>query len=173
MSLIVRPAEVADARRISEIHVAGWQEGYRGLLPAEALDRLSVDEHAERRARFLSEPPSEIRNWLLEVDGVVEAWAGTGPCRDDDGDGLVELYALYVNPARWRGGFGARLFDHAWRDLVDRGHELMTLWVLTTNERGRRFYERQGMTPDGRRQVVELRGCECDEVRYRLTVAGA
>jgi hypothetical protein len=36
----IRPAVLADAPRIAEVHVRSWQAGYRGLLPQHLLDGL-------------------------------------------------------------------------------------------------------------------------------------
>lgn len=43
MSVIqVRPATLRDAKAIAEIHVASSQDAYKALLPAAALDAMSV-----------------------------------------------------------------------------------------------------------------------------------
>jgi len=41
---MIRPATPEDARAIAEVHVASWRYAYRGLLPDDVLDRLSVEE---------------------------------------------------------------------------------------------------------------------------------
>lgn len=38
----VREAVLADAQSIAGIHVAAWQETYRGLLPSGLLDSLET-----------------------------------------------------------------------------------------------------------------------------------
>ncbi len=42
--LIVRAAQNADAPSLAAIHVAAWQVGYRGVMPNNFLDTLSVSE---------------------------------------------------------------------------------------------------------------------------------
>lgn len=44
----------------------------------------------------------------------------------------------------------------------------LTLWVVEANANARRFYEGQGMQPDGARQEHSIGpGAELQEVRYR------
>jgi len=38
----VRPAAFGDVAQIAEVLVAGWQVGYRGLLPQSFLDGLTT-----------------------------------------------------------------------------------------------------------------------------------
>ncbi len=42
--LTVRAASSSDARAIAAVHVRAGQVAYRGLLPDELLDRLSVED---------------------------------------------------------------------------------------------------------------------------------
>ena len=42
--VVIREATPDDARAIAEVHVASWRWAYRGDLPAEFLDGLSVDD---------------------------------------------------------------------------------------------------------------------------------
>ena len=44
MPVTVRDATVDDARAIAEVHVASWRWAYRGQLPDDLLDGLSVDD---------------------------------------------------------------------------------------------------------------------------------
>ena len=47
---LVRPATLADARAMAEVHVRSYRRFYRGILPNEALTRHSVDDrYAEWR----------------------------------------------------------------------------------------------------------------------------
>jgi hypothetical protein len=44
------------------------------------------------------------------------------------------------------------------------------LWVMESNARTRRWYERQGWSFDGRRRDAEVWGVTITEVRYRTTL---
>ncbi len=48
----------------------------------------------------------------------------------------------------------------------------MTLWVMTDNDRARRFYERLGFAADGaERSNTRLIGTPFAELRYRKAIA--
>jgi GNAT superfamily N-acetyltransferase len=157
----VRPAHVADADAIAAVHVAAWQHAYRGMLPAELLDALSVTAWAQRWRRQLADLESG-RTWV--AGEPVRGFVSVGPSRDDDAPaGTGELYALYVHPDVWGTGLGTRLMTTACEVLGGTA----TLWVLEANERGRRFYERHGWRPDGVRKQDRRGAVVLDEVRYR------
>ena len=44
------------------------------------------------------------------------------------------------------------------------------MWVLTTNERARRFYERGGWVCDEIERIDEILGLEVHETRYSIAL---
>ena len=163
----VRSATVEDAAAIARAHVESWRATYRGIVPDEILDNLSV----ERRAawwREIIEAGGAVGTWVAELDGGVVGFVNAGPARDDDlPDGAGEVAAIYLVPAAWSRGAGRAMFDVAVADLAARGLEPLVLWVLTANERGRRFYESAGWQPDGTARMLDFGGTPIEEVRYR------
>jgi len=96
-----------------------------------------------------------------------------GPSRDDDADpGRVgEIYALYLDPAEWRKGYGSALLDQAIQALRARGFSDVTLWVLRNNQRGIKFYEATGFRQDGASKLERAsQGVTLREERYRLSI---
>ena len=59
------------------------------------------------------------------------------------------------------------MHDGALAAFTDEGSTGVTLWVLTSNDRARRFYSRHGWQLDGATKVVELDGVTLSEVRYK------
>jgi GNAT superfamily N-acetyltransferase len=165
----IREAEPKDAVAIAEVHVRSWQAAYRGQLTDEYLDGLSVDERLEQHRRSLEQPRAEWRTWVAEDEGRVTAFAVTGPSEDADAEPSTgEVYAIYLEPDRVGTGLGRSLFEHAIADLRERGFSVVTLWVLETNERARRFYEVAGWRADGT-ETNERVDCEMrPTVRYRV-----
>lgn len=167
----IREAEPKDAEGIARVHVRSWQVAYRGQLSDRFLDALSVEDRLEQH-RMALETPGVHRTWVAEEDGRVVGFAVTGPSQDADADERTgELYALYLEPDRYGRGIGKLLCDQALADLRERGFRTATLWVLETNERARRFYERQGWSPDG---LATRERVDCEmrpTVRYRIDLA--
>ncbi|GBC86048.1 Mycothiol acetyltransferase [bacterium HR12] len=168
MALRIREGEPKDAEAIARIHVRSWQAAYRGQLSDDYLDGLSVADRLEQHRTAL-ENAGPYRTWVAEEDGRVVGFAVTGPSQDADADERTgELYAVYLDPDRYGRGIGKLLCDHALADLRERGFRAATLWVLETNERARRFYEREGWRPDGL-STRERIDCEFrPTVRYRI-----
>jgi len=172
MPVTIRAAVVDDARAIAQIHVDGWRAAYRGQMPDALLDGLSVDKRTEGWRKDIATPRStEHRTWVAEDDGRIVAFAITGPTRDEDAAaGVAELFAIYADPARWGTGAGRALLAHVVADLRDRGLAAVTLWVLDTNARARRFYEIAGFAADGASKTAPFGGVSLRELRYLLAL---
>ena len=168
---MIRPAVPDDARAIAEVHVASWLAGYRGLMPDETLDALDVDARAARWHKGLTDGTATAL--VAEDDAGIYGWATVGRSRDPDaGDEVGELWGLYLHPRAWGRGLGRELHGAALDDLRAQGFTVATLWVLESNERARRFYERQGWRDEGSvkaDRVGELRTL-VKEARYRLAL---
>ena len=95
--------------------------------------------------------------------GSPEGFAFLGPCSATEG----EIYAIYIDPPRWRLGLGTELLTGAERTLQAGGFGQAILWVLEGNHRGRSFYEKQGWRPDGALKIEEIGGIQVTELRYR------
>lgn len=170
MPATIRTATLADAEAVARVHVTAWRRGYAGLLPQGYLDGLSVAERAERWRGILSaDQPTGATTLVAEISGKIRGFATVGPSRDDGScDELGELWAIYVDPARWGSGVGHRLHSECVGLLRDAGWSEATLWVLRGNRRAVRFYERQGWTADGATKTDWRPGVRLDEERYRL-----
>jgi RimJ/RimL family protein N-acetyltransferase len=171
----VRPAQVDDAARISEIHVLGWQGGYQGLLPQDYLDGMQADgERLERWTRRLGSADWSRGGTLVadSGDGQLAGFANVGQSRDDDAAAgkVGEVVAIYLAPDSWGQGLGRELMAAALARLTRLGYDEVTLWVLDTNARARRFYEAAGFRPDGTLKVDNSLGFPLREVRYRRSL---
>jgi GNAT superfamily N-acetyltransferase len=79
-------------------------------------------------------------------------------------------YGLYVHPRVWSTCKGRQLHDSALAALKAEGTTVVTLWVLTSNDRARRFYSQRGWQLEGATKVVELDGVTLSELRYQRTL---
>jgi GNAT superfamily N-acetyltransferase len=164
----VRRATADDARAIAEVHVETWRAAYGHIFPREVLDGLSVDER-ERLWRT-SAQERDVAVFVAEREDETVGFASVGAARDEDAEGVGELYAIYVAPAAWGSGAGQALMAAAVAWLSQRYSEAL-LWVATDNPRARRFYEKGGWVADATRTDV-LRGVRVPETRYRLSGLG-
>jgi len=138
---------------VEAVRLRGWQAAYRGIVPDSYLD--GMQEQPERRAAVIS-APNGVTTLVAEDEGTVVGMAAYGPARD--GEDAVELYALYVDPGRWRAGVGTALLTAC--------EGVSVLWVLEDNARARAFYGRHGFVADGTSRVLDLGG-PVTEVRMR------
>ncbi len=140
----IRPAVIADAGGIATVHVASWQTTYRGILPDDLLDRLSVEQRQRQWERILetNEPAYGVFVAVTDDDRIV-GFAGGGPTRESDTDYAGELYSVYLLQTAQRTGTGRRLVGAVARHLVHHGLNSMLLWVATENP-ARLFYEALG-----------------------------
>jgi GNAT superfamily N-acetyltransferase len=83
--MAVRRATLEDADAIGSVHVASWRAAYRGLMPDEFLDALSVEERAESWRRGFVQaaatPPDRSAVLVTVVDGEAVGFAALGPAR--------------------------------------------------------------------------------------------
>ena len=170
----IRPADVADAARIAEIHVRSWQQAYQGLIPQDYLDSLDPADRIERRAQLLSSLDPERSACLVVTgdDAEIAGFAHLGPSRDDDDDPAEtgEIMAIYLAPDAWGHGFGRELMAASLGFLTGAGYQEATLWVLDTNDRARRFYAAAGFAADGAAKIGSAGEHPLHEVRYRLSL---
>ena len=169
----VRPATVDDAEAIAIVHVRSWQSAYRGLMPDDLLDGLSVARRAGAWRTIMESGGEWSALLVLEGDHDVEGFAHLCAARyagapADTG----EITSIYLQPESWGRGAGRALMDAAVQRLAAEGFGDAILWVLVGNERARRFYEAARWTCDGteksERVGAEGRpGVTITETRYR------
>ena len=164
----VRRATVEDADGIARVHSRGWEAGYAHVFPAEPL-RRGISDPVRWRAT-LAAPSEGHVVFVAEAEGRIVGFANVGP--DRDGLGCGELYGLYVEPDRWRGGIGRALLRAGEDELARAGFDAAVLWVLDDNPRARAFYERCGWAADGAAKQARFLETDVVEVRYRKALAG-
>ena len=73
---------------------------------------------------------------------------------------------IYALEEVWGRGHGAGLMNEAFGRLAAMQYSQVVLWVLDTNDRARRFYERGGFDTDGSVKIDDINGARVSEVRY-------
>jgi GNAT superfamily N-acetyltransferase len=156
VSVTVRHASVDDAPDLARVHVESWLGGYRGLLPDEVLDRLSVARRTQQWREWLSPDGDRVPTLLAEIERPVGFASLAIPSHDaDEPEGVGEIPALYVEPAAWGRGAGRVLIEAAADELREAGCREGILWMLEGNERADAFYRRVGWHRDGGRRASQ------------------
>lgn len=141
--IAIRDARPGEADVVAALHQASATAAYAHIFPPDAP--YPREETLQRWRTFAGR--------IVVVEDLDEETIVGFAAFDER-----ELHALYVAPAYWSRGLGARL-------LVAAG-PVRVLWVLRENVRGRRFYERHGWRPDG----AERGAYGVMEMRYRRDV---
>lgn len=163
----IRPAAVADAGPIAQVHIASWREAYAGVVAEEYLAQLDPTAREEFWRGVLADR-RDVSVWVAEDEEThrILGFAALGPARDEDADRqTLEIYSIYLEPAAWGQGVARELMRTVIAAVPE--HAPVTLWVLAANDRARRFYRRHGFSPDGVERLESLGGIDHAEVRYR------
>jgi len=166
-----RAARREDAGALGEVHVTTWRSAYAGLLPQALLDGLSAQASAARWRGLLPCSPPLVALVAVDPADRPTGFAFAGPYRDDADPGTAELYSLYVHPDHAGTGAGTALLQQTRNHLQTAGFTRARLWVLTTNQHARGFYERRDWTADARTRIATRDGTEVHESRLSCDLA--
>lgn len=139
--MATRRAEPRDAAAIAAVHVAGWNETYRGMLPDEFLDAMTLQRRIEHWRGRLADPARVT--YVAERDDNVIGFACGGSHETPQPPYDAFLFNIYVARSEHGRGVGRTLLALVARELLERGLHGMQLNVLSTNP-ARGFYERLG-----------------------------
>jgi len=141
----LRRATPADAATLADIQVRTWLFTYSEYVDPERILE-TAEGRDERWSEILARDPRTI---VAEAGGQIGGFVSWGDARDSDvGDGVGELFAIYVAPEAQGAGVGTALHAAVIDELRADGHREATLWVFERNAHARDFYERSGWTPD-------------------------
>ena len=143
--LTVRLARREDALGIAQVHVNSWRSTYRGMIPADFLANLSVENRQRHWTQVLCEDSGPEFVYVAEDEqGRIAGFASGGPERTRHPNYKGELYAIYLLEEYQGQGLGQELFDAVSNRLWREDYNSFLLWVLTANKSARRFYEKNG-----------------------------
>jgi GNAT superfamily N-acetyltransferase len=172
--VLIRRGTPDDVTALATVHVRSWQAAYRGFMPDEVLDGLSVERRAVMWRAILQSGLPGHAVLVTQGDGegpdgsALCGFAHVGPARDADlGAETAELTSLYLLPEVWGRGAGRALMAGAVDAMREAGYVSAVLWVLVTNERARRFYEIAGWSCDGTEKSELFGPATLTETRYR------
>lgn len=163
--IIVRHANLSDTRAIATVHVTSWQVIYRGLIPNQILENLSIEERENLWIQLLK---NNVQVLVLEEERTIIGFISYGSGRDQDVDASIvaEITAIYLNPNQWRKGYGTLLLNTALANLTEQGYQQVNIWALDSNQQARNFYEGLGFTASSDSRVEQEDGYSLREIRY-------
>jgi len=162
---MIRLAEQRDVKLIADVHVRSWQAVYRGHMPDDYLDNLSVVRRAEYWANSLRRDPGGIA--VADAQAGIVGFVALDALLDDDAEqDTGEIIAIYLDPANWRHGLGRALMMWSSETARARHWTKMTLWVLRENIQARSFYEALRWKANGKIRTETFGGAELTEIRY-------
>jgi GNAT superfamily N-acetyltransferase len=155
----VRRARPADSEAMAALTLASWRAQPADLLPADALDAVTVADLATDWREAVSAPPSPRHVVLtaLEGDDVV-GYALLAPSQDPDAaaDGSSgEVVDLVVREDRTRRGHGSRLLAAAVDSLRETGTGELVVWVSVGDDAFLAFLDSAGLGADGASRTLE------------------
>jgi GNAT superfamily N-acetyltransferase len=158
----LRPAAGADAAAIARVQCAAALVGFSHIFPSHAPKPTPNALGPEWR-ELLADPATDV----VVATGGGDLITGVVALRRTSLAPTGFLLArLYVDPAHWGAGIGARLHDRVVARARRLGATGLDLWVLEANVRARALYERRGwVLVPGRTQVLPVGPVE---VGYRL-----
>lgn len=141
---ILRPGVLSDAEGIAKTHIQSWQAAYADIMPQEVIDARSLEQRTAQWGQWLKEKESKSI-WVAEQDHEIQGFVAGGPTRGIWADQCPgEIYAIYLRPQVFGQGIGTRLFKKIRTHLETEGYASQWVWVLTSNTKARRFYEKMG-----------------------------
>lgn len=148
MTLNIRCANEIDCEIIAQILVASWRFAYKGIMPDDILDNLSVEQ---RKVRWQDHLRNGGEAYLLEADTDICGLVEVCHFRDNIADFATcgEIPVIYLMPDKIGCGFGSVLMEFALNLLAGRGLGNVGVWVLEKNRRAIHFYNKHGFSFSG------------------------
>ena len=164
MEIIFRSMLPEDAYEFSACNISSWRSAYKGIVPDEVLDNLSLEARAEKNKQYLNEK-KENPYYCAVYDKKIIGNLVINKSRDEDKPNTGEIIAFYLIEEFWGKGYGRKMMDYAIETLKNMGYNEIILWVLEENHRARKFYEKCGFVFDGTKKEIII-GKPLIEIRY-------
>ena len=166
----VRPAAMADAKAIAEVHALAAKAAYEGILPEDQLRALAptTREAKWREAIEFSEPQVQV----AVLDDEIVGFVGYDRSRDPKTPSTTgEIWAIYLKPEHWDKGVGVMLWDAGREGLEEEGCTVVTIWVPVRNERAMRFHELAGFKREMKTlKTTAIGTVKIEEIRLKRDV---
>ena len=137
--LKIRLARKKEAYDIATINVLGWKTTYRGLLPDELLDNLSVTE--KRIENFTNAILNCPIFFVAENEAGIIGYLNGGKPRTTEFPYPYEIYGFYIHPDFQRKGVGTALINTFKEKIKGKS---FCVCLLKGNKKALNFYQKMG-----------------------------
>jgi ribosomal protein S18 acetylase RimI-like enzyme len=137
----IRRAKQRDLPIIAAVQAESWRDTYSDVLPETHLANQIVED-IKRHWNEVEIKPNDVV-LVAEDDGIIgfiAVWCRPEPFIDN----------LHVKPSKRSQRVGSTLMMSAAQQLIQQGHKTAHLWVVESNQRAIRLYERLGGVRTGR-----------------------
>ena len=155
--LKIRPATEKDALAIVTINIMAWKTAYRGLVPDDFLDTLSVTP--KRIEHFQSDILADDIYLVAKNKGIIVGYLSGGKVSQHHLPYPYEIYKLYVHPDFQHQGIGTALVN-AFKEKINKS--AFCVYTLDGNIRAIHFYQKNG--------GIRHPEFDCDQKIYGLVV---
>ena len=162
MNLIIRKANILDARDIAIVHIRSWIAAYSGIVPYQAIAAVNGGRLSLWQKILKNDSDAFVGVCNHEIAGFV----GMSESRDDDAKpDTYEIAAFYLVPEYFGKGIAKPMMDYVLEHIKKLGYSSVTLWTLEENTRARKFYEKCGFLPEFKKEITI--GKPLIEIRYK------
>ena len=163
--MIIRKATFDDAAEIANVHINSWREAYQGMFPQKFLDDRPL-YFKDRYELWKKVTKNSQMTFVAESkDNGVVGFINGGDARDDNFQGQVEIYCIYLLKKFHGQGTGYSLLKKFFESSNEKGFEMSYLWVLKNNPTIK-FYQRAGAKFTGDIVKDNIGSIEVEELCY-------
>lgn len=165
--MMIRSYDEGDLPQIGYVHAQSRQEAYAGLVPPDALARVTPEaQTANWRVQMATLTTPYQMYVAVEGDVVV----GFALALSHPGEG-AELNAIHVLPDHQGTGVGRALMAAVVATFTTWGVADAHLRVIAGNERAQAFYRRNGWHLRGEAGTHQIAGAVVPILEYGLVVS--
>lgn len=161
--MIIRQATDEDVTGIAHVHIKTWHSTYKGILPDEYLDSLTIENRKKNWLRNLHTLHSVVYVAINNIGEIVGFIAG-GPVQYWANDFQAEIYTIYILQSYQRQGIGKQLLKPIIQNLIEKKYENIIIWALQDNPY-RAFYQSLGGIQVSSKEIT-VSGKALTEVAY-------
>jgi len=139
----IREKKYEDCAECERVYTLTWQQTYRGIIPDDFLDRMSIveDERTKnKQAMFHNDP---YKKFVLVDDDKIVGVTSFGKSRKEEYPDCGELQTLYILEEYKGKGYGKQLFLKAVEVLSEMGYKDMIVGCFKGNPTCN-FYKKMG-----------------------------